>query len=267
MEIAREIKDTENALKEFVASVLVRNIGENWMENCGLPMANIDEWRKKKALNEEQVKPMHGAEQPIFYADIEDIITLIHKNWEYEFHSVFGNKVIIEAYLKTLSQFLHPEQGRRELFVFQKHLLLGITGDIRTRITAYRSLIEVGKEGFPRIESIKDSFGNLWTVGKPMRIKTNTNLRVGDVVEYIITAVDPEQLPLQYKIFGFKWETSNILHLHIEEKHVARNAKVNLAIRSKRKFHAYPLGYDDRVVFEYQILPKNSDTEPPQNKQ
>lgn len=256
MEIAREIKDTENALKEFVASILARNIGENWMDSCGLSREIIDEWRRKKAINEEQIRPMHGAEQPIFYADLADIIFLIHHNWESEFHSVFGDKVIIEAYIKTLGQFSHPEQGRRELFVFQKHLMLGITGDIRTRITTYRSLTEVGKEGFPRIESIKDSFGNLWTVGKPMRIKTNTNLHVGEVVEYIITAVDPVQLPLQYKIFGFKWETGNILHLKIEEKHVGRNAKVNIAIRSKRKFHAYPLGYDDRVVFEYQILPK-----------
>lgn len=259
MEIARELKDTENALREFIAAVLARNLGEDWMDHCGLAKTRTENWRKRKAEAEALVQPMHGEEPPIFYAPFEDLITLIKKNWEHEFHSVFSDQVTIEAFLRTLERYLDPEQARRELFIFQKHLVLGITGDIRSRIIAYRSLVEVGKEGFPRIESVKDSFGNLWTSGKPMRLKTNTTLHVGDVVEFIITGYDPEQLPLQYRILGFKWESSNILRLNIEQKHVGRNAKVNITIRSNRKFHAYPLGYDDRVVFEYQILPASAE--------
>lgn len=255
MEIARELKDTDNALREFIAAVLTRNIGEDWMDRCGLPKTKIEIWRKRKAEAEAQIQPMHGEELPIYYAPFEDLITLVKKNWEHEFHSVFTDQLTCEAFLSTMAIYLDPEQGRRELFIFQKHLILGITGQIRSQIIAYRSLLEVGKEGFPRIESVKDSFGNLWTVGKPMRLKTNITLRVGDVVEYIITASDPEQLPLQYRILGFKWESSNILRFRIEEKHVSRDGKVNITVRSNRKFHAYPLGYDDRVVFEYQILP------------
>jgi len=255
MEIARELKDTEDALREFIAAVMLRNLGENWIDDCGLPQTNTEVWRKRKAEAEAQVQPMHGEEAVIFYAPFEDLITIIKHHWELEFHSVFADQMTIEVYLKIMSSFLDPVQGRRELFIFQKHLVLGITGEIRSRIIAYRSLLEVGKEGFPRIESIQDSFGNLWTVGKPMRMKTNVTLRVGDVVEYIITASDPEQQPLQFRILGFKWESSNILRLQIEDKHVSRDAKVNITIRSNRKFHAYPLGYDDRVVFEYQILP------------
>lgn len=261
MEIARELKDCENALREFVGAVLARNLGEDWWDKCGLPEKKIDLWRKRKAEAESEVQPMAGAEPPIHYAPMEDLINLIKKNWEYEFQSVFPDKKTVEVYLQTIEKFRHPDQSRRELFVFQKHLVLGITGEIRSRIIAYRSLLEVGKEGFPRIESVKDSFGNIWTVGNPMRLKTNTTLRVGDVVEYIITAHDPEQLPLQYRILGFKWESSNILRLHIEDKHVARDGKVNITIRSSRKFHAYPLGYDDRVVFEYQILPTSSEND------
>lgn len=255
MEIGREIKDTDSVLREFIAAVLARNLGENWLDECGLPQHTVDVWRKRKAEAEAQIQPMHGEEHVLFYAPFEDLILLIRENWEYEFHAVFNDLATCEVYLKTLAYFLAPDSGRRELFIFQKHLVLGITGDIRSRITAYRSLLEVGKEGFPRIESVKDSFGNIWTVGKPMRLKTNTTLRVGDVVEYIITASDPEQQPLQYRILGFKWETSNILRLKIEDKKIARDGKVNITIRSNRKFHAYPLGYDDRVVFEYQILP------------
>lgn len=255
MEIARELKDTDNALREFISAVLARNIGEEWISNCGLDEYRTDIWRRKKAEAESQVQPMSGAEHPVYYAPFEDLIDLMKIHWETEFYAVFSDLDITVAFLRTLEKYLDPDLGRRELFIFQKHQVLGITGEIRTRITAYRSLLEVGKEGFPRIESVKDSFGNIWTAGKPMRLKTNSNLRVGDVVEFIVTASDPEQLPLQYRILGFKWESSNILRLTIEEKHVSRNARINITVRSNRKFHAYPLGYDDRVVFEYQILP------------
>ncbi len=255
MDIRREIKDTDSALRDFTAAVLVRNLGENWWNECGLSQKTIEAWRKRKAEVESKVQPMQGEENLLFYAPFEEMILLIIKNWEYEFNQVFDDVQTLEVYLKTLNHYLQPDVGRRELFIFQKHLVLGITGEIRARIIAFRSLNEVGKDGFPRIESVKDSFGNIWTVGKPMRLKTNATLRVGDVVEYIITASDPEQQPLQYRILGFKWETSNILRLKIEDKNIARDGKVNITIRSNRKFHAYPLGYDDRVVFEYQILP------------
>lgn len=255
MEIARELKDTNNAVREFVAATLERQLGQDWIEHCGISAEQTDIWRKKKAEAEAQVIPMSGAESPLFYAPFEDVISLIKLHWTNDFDGVFGDLDVTVAYLKTIARFLDPDQGRRELFIFQKHLALGVCGEIRARITAYRSLIEVGKEGFPRIESVKDSFGNIWTMGKPMRMKTNTILRVGDVVEYIITASDPEQMPLQYRILGYKWESSNILQLNINEKHVARDARINITIRSHRKFHAYPLGYDDRIVFEYQILP------------
>jgi len=255
MEIARELKDTDNALREFVAAVLARNLGEDWISKSGLDANRIELWRNKKAEAETQVQPMSGAEHPVFYAPFSDIIELVRLHWDVEFYAAFSDLSITESFLRTLEKYLDPDLGRRELFIFQKHLVLGITGEIRSRITAYRSLLEVGKEGFPRIESVKDSFGNIWTTGKPMRIKTNSTLRVGNVVEFIITASDPEQQPLQYRILGFKWESSNILRLTIEDKHVSRNTKVNITIRGNRKFHAYPLGYDDRVVFEYQILP------------
>ncbi|TVR38634.1 MAG: hypothetical protein EA392_09165 [Cryomorphaceae bacterium] len=256
MEIARELKDTSNALREFVASVLDRNLGVDWLIECGLPEERIEAWRRKKAGAEAQVMPMAGAEHPIFFAPLEDIAELLKIHWDTEFYAVFGDLETTVVFIRTLEKYLDPDMARRELFIFQKHLVLGVSGELRARIIAYRSMLEVGKEGFPRIESVKDSFGNLWTVGKPMRIKTNSTLRVGDVVEYIITASDPEQEPLQYRILGYKWESSNILRLVIDEKMVGKDGKVNLTIRSNRKFHAYPLGYDDRVVFEYQILPR-----------
>jgi len=255
MEIAREIKDTENALKEFVAAVLARHLGASWMDICGLEASRTDKWLKLKFEAETQKNPAQVKELPVFYAPLKDIRDLINQHWEKEFYAVFGDNELMAAYLKILRNFRDPDIARRELFIFEKHLVLGVTGDIRNRIANHRSFMELGKAGFPRIESIKDNYGNVWTVGKPTRLKTPTSLRVGDVIEFVITAIDPEQGALQYRIMGFKWESGNILRLPVEENLIGAETKINLTIKSVRKHHAYPLGYDDRVVFQYRVLP------------
>jgi hypothetical protein len=79
----------------------------------------------------------------------------------------------------------------------------------------------------------------------------------GTTLEFIVQASDPEEKPLEFKIHGQKWQSGNILFFEVADKHVQKQAQINITIRSSRKFHAYPLGYDDRVVFEYQIIPKS----------
>jgi len=257
MELARSIKDTENALRDFIDYSLERNMGSDWLIQCGIPSAKIDVWRERKAQSEIDASPNKGEERLIFYAPFQDLYDLIVENWIGDFQSAFTERDRLVTFLKILEEYRNPESLRRELFVYQKHLILGITGEIRAKITAYRSLLEVGKEGYPRIEYIKDSLGNIWVPGKPRRVKTNLTVRTGTTLEFIVQATDPEELPLEYKIHGQKWQSGNILFFEVSEKHVQKQAQINITLRSSRKFHAYPLGYDDRIVFEYQIVPKD----------
>lgn len=255
MEPGRSTKDAENALRDFIEYSLEKNLGGDWMLHCGLPSAKIDVWRERKAQAEADLVPNAGEERLIHYAPFEDLYDLISNNWIGDFQSAFTERDRLLTFMRILEQYRDPE-FRRELFVYQKHLILGVTGEIRAKITAYRSLMEVGKEGYPRIEYIKDSLGNIWVPGKPRRLKTNLTIHPGITIEFIVQASDPEELPLEYKIHGQKWQSGNILFFEVAEKHIQKQAQINITIRSSRKFHAYPLGYDDRVVFEYQILPK-----------
>ncbi len=256
MEIARSIKDAETALRDFLEYVFERNYGEEWPERCGLPAARIDVWRERKAQAETDTSPITGEERLLYHAPFEDLYDLIGENWVGDLQATFSDREKLITFLRILEEYRHADRYRRELFVHQKHLLLGITGEIRAQIIAYRSLMEVGKQGFPRIEYIKDDLGNVWVPGKPRRVKTNLTLRPGDTVEFIIKAHDPEEMPLEYKIHGQKWQAGNILFFEVADKHIKKQAQINITIRSSRKFHAYPLGYDDRVVFEYQIMPR-----------
>ena len=255
MEIARSLKDAENAFRDFLEFILERNLGEKWVEKCGLGALRTDKWREQKALAEADLVPNSGEEGLLFYAPFEDLYALVNQNWSGDLQSAFTDKEKLLTFLSIIEKYRHPDLHRRELFVHQKHLIMGVTGEIRAKITAFRSLMEVGKEGFPRIEYIKDSLGNMWVPGKPRRVKTNLTLYPGMKVEYIVQATDPEELPLEYRIHGDRWQSGNILFLEVTDKLIKKQTQINITIRSSRKFHAYPLGYDDRIVFEYQILP------------
>jgi hypothetical protein len=256
MEISKSIKDAENALRDFLQLCLERNFGEAYTTKLGLPSAKIDVWLERKAQAEISHTPSTHEERLIYYAPFEDLYQLISENWIGDFQATFSDRERLMVFLKIIEEYRHPDTFRRELFVHQKHLLLGITGELRSKIAAYRSLMEIGKEGFPRIEYVKDSLGNIWLPGKPRKVKTQAILHTGDRLEFIVQAHDPEAMPVEYKIHGDKWQSGNILFFDVEPKHVKKQAQINITIRSSRKFHAYPLGYDDRVVFEYQVVPK-----------
>lgn len=255
MEISQSIKDAENALRDFIAYNLERNLGSEWITQCGLAPVKIDAWRERKAQSELESAPNSGEEYLLYYAPFEDLYELITQNWIGDFQSAFTDRDQLLTYLKILENYRSPDKQRRELFVYQKHLLLGITGELRSKITAFRSLVEAGKEGYPRIEYVKDNLGNMWVPGKPRRVKTANIVNPGMEIEYIVKAHDTEGMPLEYKLHGGKWQSGNILFFKVLPKHVRKQAQLSITIRSPRKFHAFPLGYDDRVVFEYQILP------------
>lgn len=258
MEILRALKDAENAFRDFTEFVLERSLGEHWPDKCGLKPETIEAWRERKALAEVDLVPTTGEERLLYHALFEDLYEVVQHNWVGDLQSTFTDKEKLLTYLRLIEHYRNPDNNRRELFVHQKHLILGVTGEIRSKIVAYRSLLDIGKEGYPRIEYIKDSLGNIWVPGKPRRLKTNFTLYPGMKVEFIVQAQDPEEKPLEFRIHGNRWQSGNILFLEVEEKHVKKQAQINITIRSARKFHAYPLGYDDRVVFEYQILPKQA---------
>ncbi len=255
MELHRSIKDAENALRDFLEYSLERSQGDQWTSTCGLSESQIETWRDRKLQSEADQIPNGGDERLIFYAPFEDLYELVALNWVGDLQAAFTDLDRLITFMKIVEQYRHPDIQRRELFVYQRHLIMGVTGELRAKIVAYRSLMEVGKEGYPRIEYIKDSLGNIWVPGKPRRVKTNLTLYPGMRIEYIVQATDPEEMPLEFKIHGDRWQSGNILFFDVAEKHVKKQTQINITIRSSRKFHAYPLGYDDRVVFEYQIIP------------
>lgn len=255
MEIYQTLRNCENALRDFMALTLEKMHGDRWIEYCQVAPERIKEWEQLKLEDEERHQATTSDEHLINYAEIADLKTILLANWEGEFTDTFGDYRLIETYLNILSRYRNPDIHRRPLLTFQKHLILGVSGEIRNMIAVYRSYRELDREGFPRIESIRDNLGNIWVPGKPSHLKTGMTVHVGDMIEFVVTAIDPLEEDLMYSIKDKGWNIGNVLTTVIEPRQVGLNTAINIFIRSDRKFHAFPNGYDDRVAFNYQVLP------------
>jgi hypothetical protein len=263
MDVTQALKDTENSLRDFIASELEKKFGNDWPEKCGLLADRIEKWKERKAV--EAKRQVAGAvdERLIYYADFYDLKTLLHKNWSGPFSEALGDWKTMEVWLSELEKLRDPDAHRRELMPHQKHLALGIAGEIRTRLVRYRSKQETGEDYFPRIEIARDNYGNVYPQSSGS-VKAKTILRPGDTLEFVVTASDPMGEELEYAIgFGsselsfhmpMTWQNDNLLVLSITDKFIGRDILIAPVIRSHRPYHA-STSCDDMAGFTYDILP------------
>lgn len=261
-DVTQALKDAENALRDFVANVLGNKHREAWVERAGVTQERLDHWRARKASEAQRQEAGVVEERLIYYADFYDLSTILKKNWS-DFATALGDWKRMEVLLKELEHLRDPDAHRRELLPHQKHLILGISGEIRNRIVRYRSKQETAEDYFPRIESVRDSLGHIW-VPTPPRLRTMATkavLRPGDVIDFVVTARDPMDEPISYSmnvdrdVFALPdWQDHGMFSLRIEPGDIRRTFIVRFTIRSQREYHALS-DEDDAVEFSYQVLP------------
>ena len=254
MDITRQIHDAENSLREFLHQIWSDRYGEDWYTHIPVAKELALRWEQKRLPDEMEHNSIKGREKLIQYASIDELRMLIKDTWGEELQQLFDDRKTLDVYLKILDDYRNPDSRRRELFVHQKHLLLGISGDIRNRIVTWRSKMEAGGI-YSRIETVRDNLGNIWTPGSPRRVKTENHLHVGDNLEFIITAADPEDAKMSYRCHHTRWQTNNIVLVTVDRTMVEKQSLFHIMVKSDRKHHAYPMGFDDRVSFDYEVVP------------
>jgi hypothetical protein len=265
MDVTQALRDTENALRDFIAATLERSLGREWLDSCGVTPERIAKWRERKS--EEQRRQEAGVvdERLLYYADFYDLKTILKKHWEADFSDALGKWKRFEVLFEELARYRDPDAHRRELLPHQQSLVLGIAGDIRSRLVRWHSGRETVDDCFPRIESARDSLGNMWIPSmissRAVNFDTETTLRPGDKIDFVVTASDPEDLPLEYQLKGVgenasEWQASGVFSLEVEEAHIGAALFIDLQIRSPRSYHAGP-GYDHSVLFRYSVLPRH----------
>jgi hypothetical protein len=261
VDVTQALRDTENALREFIAATLEPALGSDWIDKCGVSPERIAKWRERQSEERRRQEAGVVEERLLYYADFYDLKTILKKQWQGDFSEALGEWKRFEVLFDELARFRDPDAHRRELLPHQKSFVLGIEGDIRARLIRWRSRRERVDDCFPRIESIRDSLGNLWTSSTPaVTFDTGTTLRPGDKIDIVVTARDPEDLRLEYRLAVVgkddpsDWQESSVFSLEIKEAHISANLFIDLQIRSPRSYHAGP-SYDQSVVFMYSVLP------------
>jgi hypothetical protein len=267
-DVHQALKEVENSLRDFIARVLEREYGDEWIDECGVSADRIERWKERRVTEAKRQESGAVEERLLYYAHFYDLRTILHKNWSRSsaFSEALGKWKTIEVYLTELEKLRDPHAHQRELLPHQKHLIIGLSGEIRNRLIRYRSKMETGEDYYPRLEAIRDDLGNVWTPPSyddyGHMVVSEARLRPGDTVTWVVSASDPMDDPLQYNagIIGGRetgWQESNVLSLTFTEEDVRRMCDVNIYVRSPREYHA--MGeYDDIRTFRYEVLPPRS---------
>lgn len=250
---SQALKDVENSLRNYIALVLNRKFGESWITKCGVTEERISKCEERR---EEEMK-RHGSgfseDRLIYYSDFYDLRVIINKHWDPDFKSTFKDKKQFDTFFAILSDFRNPEAHRRDLITFQKHLVLGIAGHFRNLIVTARSMDAENFDYFPQIESVNDNYGNIC---REEAKEFNTILHPGDVLEFTLKATDPEGGKIFYRVFQeSEWQESNVITLHLLEKHISVPKHFFVQIKSERKYHKNG-EMDDRAGLFYKIVPE-----------
>lgn len=259
IDATRALRDAENALRDFIGAVLPPILGPDWIDKCGANPDRVEKWRERKQVEASRQEAGVVEERILYYADFYDLSPILRKHWGH-FADALGDFKTFEVFLNELGRLRDPDAHRRELLPHQKHLAVGISGEIRNRILRYRSRKETAQDCFPRIESARDSLGNIWVPGMPRDIIHKGTLRPGDRIELVVTASDPEGGQLDYALVSFatmfKWQESPEFEIVLSEEHIGVKQSMSLLIQSRRSYHAhsYPV-CDDYIMFSYQVLP------------
>ena len=268
MDVTQALRDAENALRDFIFLILSKG-DSHWLAHCGVAPERIEKWKERKEVETKRQDSGVVEERLLYYADFYDLKSILKKNWSGEFSAALGDWRTFEVYLGELEKLRDPDAHRRELLPHQKHLILGVSGEIRNRIVRYRSKMETPDDCFPRIESARDNLGNLWVPGSDIggikTVQTRASLRPGDILEFVVTATDPQDIPLRYAITTAavanpKWQDNATMRFVIDESHIARIFLLEILILSQRVYHARTY-CDDCVTFLYTVLPRTAASE------
>jgi hypothetical protein len=257
MDINQELFETENALREFINSQLSTKFGKDWVEKCGVSEDRIRIWQDRHVTEEKRQRSGSADPRLLYYSDLYDLRVILNKNWPL-FTDALGEWRTFEVFLIELEKLRDPEAHRRTLMPHQRSLIIGISGEIRNRLIRYRSKQETGEDYYPRIESVSDNLGNVWTpsTGRGNHLYTDMKLRPGDILEFVVTARDPLDEPLEYKMdFGLgRWQNSPEFRRVITERDVKSEFDIYFCVRSHRKYHSWD-DIDHAVGFHYSVLP------------
>lgn len=274
MEPNDALRSIEIALRLVVRDVL----GSDWQDAKGAP--NKDELDKRR---QEEAKRRDGtvvSDDLLDYTETYHLTDIVEKNWE-SFKPVFDDKARTVAFFGVLKDVRNSIAHSRDLVPFERDLISGIAGQLRSQVALFRSMNNSSSRYYPLIEDVVDNFGHRgMKSGEAGSYSPTLRLEVGDTLTFSGKAFNAKGKPVRwYIITGSVFPASTrkkevavgdsvTFNYTISEDDVSESRLLVIRIESDSKYHLRAISnltldsaepYDDERGFWYSVNPPDGE--------
>lgn len=267
-DVGQALSQLENTLRDLAQRLLSRDDADDaWLAACGVTANQLREWRRRR--DSERIRRPGGQMEPclLYYADLRPLFDLMLNNWDAGFNECFPDQAAFRVYADRLCAFRNPDAHSRSLMPFERHLAIGMAGQIRQEVTLFLSRGgRLERERWPRIEEVVDNYGLRATgmSGGGRRAESVVVLRPGATVTFSCRAWDPDGLEPDgiLEVIGVgELATKRGLSVEIEwavdATHVGERVNVVFWLRSPRAHHRHLPRLDDQAELAYSVVPND----------
>jgi len=143
------INDTEQQLRDLISTILSRKYGPGWEYSSPIWDKTTCESLEQRRQKDQACHPYQIVSQRLLdYSDIIDLLNIIEKCWDL-FGNVFQSEKKVKYWIASLPYMRNDEMhGRPDISPHQKHLCLGICGEILTAIDHWSHGYEHAIKGY-----------------------------------------------------------------------------------------------------------------------
>ena len=180
--------------------VITREIlGDRWQTS--FTPAEVGKLERARARDLDRRHGISTSGDLLDYTETKQLTTIIRENWE-SFDPVFRNQERTYGFLQVLDDVRFSVAHSRDLVPFERDLLNGINGQLRQQIALWRNRDDPSTRFYPRIESVKDNYGNQ---GFDDRLGITTRpllgrLSVGETLRFTGAAFGQQKFPVLWAV-------------------------------------------------------------------
>jgi hypothetical protein len=273
------IHSVEASLRMAIHDIL----GDSWKDK----LTGENSLEKLEHRREEERKRRPVAPVPddlLEYVYTHQLKDLILKNWE-PFSKIFGNQQQTSVFLKYVVKVRDSIAHSRGVTIFERDLISGIAGHIRSLVSNYRQEKDRSSSYYPLIEEVIDSWGTKgvenarsarydYYYSDEYALEGNPppdprRLHVGEVITFQGSAGEIEGLLLNWSVARGDADFANYretiatgpnfeFNYTVTEDDIGEDVIISIILSTNSEYHRhnnYTNMYDDSVQFLYIVEP------------